>query len=290
MLGYLKTPLLGASLMMGLAFGGTATAADYLITYSGYVITGYDQTGVFGSPGVDLSGKGYTATYKLTLPTPGALLTTDGSHFTNISGGTWTLAGGSVSPVSAKFTINSVTRDVLGPYVGSASKENNYDGHDGISVNSVDQFFSNHADRYEYSISNNVVSYNQDMFHDIDFSTPFSYILTNDDFGYGKFSFTKDEYHEGYDPETASTFSGFTNTELVKGDLSVSSVTVARLVTRGGDEGGGGGGGQTTGAVPEPSTWAMMIVGFGLMGNAMRRRARMSRQFPPFQADRPIAN
>ncbi|MBM6577743.1 PEP-CTERM sorting domain-containing protein [Microvirga sp. SRT01] len=26
------------------------------------------------------------------------------------------------------------------------------------------------------------------------------------------------------------------------------------------------------GAVPEPSTWAMMIVGFGMVGGAMRRR------------------
>lgn len=29
---------------------------------------------------------------------------------------------------------------------------------------------------------------------------------------------------------------------------------------------------ETTGAVPEPSTWAMMIAGFGVVGAAMRRR------------------
>jgi hypothetical protein len=28
------------------------------------------------------------------------------------------------------------------------------------------------------------------------------------------------------------------------------------------------------GAVPEPATWAMMIGGFGLVGGALRRRAR----------------
>jgi PEP-CTERM motif len=30
------------------------------------------------------------------------------------------------------------------------------------------------------------------------------------------------------------------------------------------------------GAVPEPATWAMMLVGFGMVGGAMRRRAKIS--------------
>jgi len=29
----------------------------------------------------------------------------------------------------------------------------------------------------------------------------------------------------------------------------------------------------TTGAVPEPATWAMMLLGFGAVGSAMRRRS-----------------
>jgi hypothetical protein len=38
--------------------------------------------------------------------------------------------------------------------------------------------------------------------------------------------------------------------------------------------GGGTGGDGGTGGVPEPSTWAMMLLGFGGMGLAMRRRRR----------------
>ena len=32
--------------------------------------------------------------------------------------------------------------------------------------------------------------------------------------------------------------------------------------------------GQPTGAVPEPSTWAMMLLGFGAVGMALRRGRR----------------
>jgi hypothetical protein len=41
---------------------------------------------------------------------------------------------------------------------------------------------------------------------------------------------------------------------------------------------GGTGGDGGTGAVPEPSTWAMMLLGFGGMGMAMRRRRRASKR------------
>lgn len=51
----------------------------------------------------------------------------------------------------------------------------------------------------------------------------------------------------------------------------------------GGSSGGSSGGGSSGGtpppvaAVPEPATWAMMILGFGAIGGAMRRRSRESR-------------
>lgn len=36
--------------------------------------------------------------------------------------------------------------------------------------------------------------------------------------------------------------------------------------------GGGGGGGGGGGVVPEPSTWMLMILGFGLIAQQLRRR------------------
>jgi hypothetical protein len=43
---------------------------------------------------------------------------------------------------------------------------------------------------------------------------------------------------------------------------------------------GGGGTDPDTGAVPEPGTWAMMLLGFGGMGVAMRRRRRTGSVLP----------
>jgi hypothetical protein len=38
---------------------------------------------------------------------------------------------------------------------------------------------------------------------------------------------------------------------------------------------------NNTGAVPEPATWAMMLLGFGAIGGAMRRRQRALAAFQP---------
>jgi hypothetical protein len=59
--------------------------------------------------------------------------------------------------------------------------------------------------------------------------------------------------------------------------LGVQGLSNAMLITPLGDGTGGGsgtGGDGGVGAVPEPSTWAMMLLGFGGMGFAMRRRRR----------------
>jgi hypothetical protein len=60
----------------------------------------------------------------------------------------------------------------------------------------------------------------------------------------------------------------FTFTGALVNDIR--QIRVGDLVTPNG--GGGGGGGGNGGGVPEPATWAMMLVGFGGVGAMMRRR------------------
>ena len=58
--------------------------------------------------------------------------------------------------------------------------------------------------------------------------------------------------------------------------LGVQGLSNALLITPPGGGGGGTDSGGGVGAVPEPSTWAMMLLGFGGMGAALRRRRRRS--------------
>lgn len=58
-------------------------------------------------------------------------------------------------------------------------------------------------------------------------------------------------------------------------DVPIFAGKLNTLTVNGLSRGNGSYGGQLSfapGAVPEPATWAMMIVGFGLVGSAMRRR------------------
>ncbi|WP_445191235.1 PEPxxWA-CTERM sorting domain-containing protein [Sphingomonas sp. Tas61C01] len=112
------------------------------------------------------------------------------------------------------------------------------------------------------------------------FTTPISFFVNRDDNfagfvdspltkGFVRFIGTSPTGFTSYDgvstlAPTAATFytdvnTGTFNTD--RGDVFVSSATGLTLSA-------------TIAAVPEPATWAMMLVGFGMMGAAMRYRRR----------------
>jgi hypothetical protein len=62
--------------------------------------------------------------------------------------------------------------------------------------------------------------------------------------------------------------------------VSIVAGVLNRITVNGLSRGGGAYGGQLSfipSAVPEPGTWAMMLVGFGMMGASMRYRRRSTK-------------
>jgi hypothetical protein len=206
-----------------------------------YIIT-YQGT-VYGSYGSSLDGLGFTAVYTLTDPLPGAILYGDGSTYAATYGGSYYSAP---SPVSATLTINGITRAFSGDEQNYAEQYNDYGGSfDEVRHYSGDIKVINGSYVSNY-IQNYISSYSNDFLSSIDYTSPLSYTVQAGDTGYGYFRF--------YAPD-----GGYAN-----GYLNSTSVTIAALA----------------GGVPEPATWALMILGFGLVGGVLRRqRRRIAVQF-----------
>ncbi len=217
-----------------------AHAATYIITYEGTVANSHDNAGIFGGSGSSLDGLDFTAVYTLTDPLPGALSSGDGSTYAGTHGGSHYSAP---SPVSATLTINDITQAFSGDYLGVAAQQNDYGGSlDQVSHSSRDHMVINGTDIYN-GLDNQIFSYSNDFISSIDYTSPLSYTAQAGDWGDGSFQI--------YSPGGGYTF----------GELHPTSVTIAPLAS----------------AVPEPATWALTILGFGLMGGVMRRQRRKMR-------------
>lgn len=216
-----------------------AQAATYIITYQGTVSGGSDS-GIFGGSGNSLVGLDFTAVYMLTDPLPGALSVSDGSTYATTYGGSGYSAP---SPVSATLTINGITQAVSGDYLGQAFQFNNRDGSlDEVYHHSLDRTVINGYNRDNY-IQNQIYSNSNDFLSSIDYTSPLSYTVQAGDNWYGSFQF--------YAPDGSYTI----------GSLKSTSVTIAALA----------------GGVPEPATWALMILGFGAVGGVLRQQRRKVR-------------
>lgn len=141
--------LAGVVTAAGLLAAMPATAAVKIARFTGTVVSGYDETGVFAAPFTDLAGYSWVATYTYDK-TLGGYLETDGvSYEYSIGGFNY---GFPVSPIiSASITINGVTRSVGGtssarvytsnlPYVSHYAQDESNNGL--TSVNNYIQIFN----------------------------------------------------------------------------------------------------------------------------------------------------
>lgn len=229
--------LLGASLLVITA---PSDAALYDITYTGMVSSGYDQTGVFLGQNTDLAGQAFTAVFTLNYPVPsGAYEYDDGQ--THYAYGGDNYSTGTPSFLSGKITINGKTDTVSGQYVSYPWLQN-LPGQDYLWDDSED-YDQSDPNKYSYSyIQSWIQSTNDNYLTGSSLTQNVNYVADSNDSVGGYFSFDEHDANTGVYEKYAY------------GYLSPSSVTVS------------------VSAVPEQSTWAMMITAFGFAGTAFRRR------------------
>ena len=149
----------GAAFAGALAVAAPASAAIITTTFEGTIAYGFDQTGLFGAPGQELTGLRFKSVYT-TNDTPGSIHGDDGS-LTTVQGGT---SYGSVDPVTAFLTIGSGTIFLGGDYYGGAERddgENGYDEIENVAFPYLNQFGDG---SYTYrDVANDVISHAGNM-------------------------------------------------------------------------------------------------------------------------------
>jgi len=227
--------LLGA---LTIVIASPSQAALYDITYTGVVSSGYDQTGVFLGHDSDLTGQAFTAAFTLNYPLPAGTTEYDDGQ-THYAYGGW--GYGAPSFVSGKITINGKSDSVSGSYISAEYLQKLSTG-DYFGTSSYDNISSDPSS-YKYSyIDTWIQSTNDNYLNGTSFTQSVNYTTDSNDTAGASFQFYE------YDYDTGAT------EKYAYGNLTPSNVTVS------------------VSAVPEQSTWAMMITAFGFAGTAFRRR------------------
>jgi hypothetical protein len=225
----------------------TVSAKTYTLTYTGFLTSGTDTSGVFGDAGSDLTHDAYTAVFMYDT----ALGTQAGSTaiYNQICGGedtagTGCLVSGVLTPVNGALTINDITEQLLGTSYGSAAT--GYDTYNPpfTSADTIDLTGGRMNYLSDYASGFDVVPSSLQ-------ATLAKTISTNLlDFQIG-----------GGGAEASG------RSEIVNGDSVVGTPGTVMITADG---------------VAEPKTWLMMLVGFGGLGVARRvaRRKPLSAALP----------
>ena len=226
-----------------------AQAAQFVITYRGTFLSGGDNTGAFGAQGTDFTNAAFTAIYFLNTSTVGATTRTDGLTFSEILGGT---RANTVSPVSASLTINGFTRAINGLASGEARLQNSDPGLSDSMYHGVAEENSNTT-----SFTSNY------MYHTVEDGSEGSLIpsvnWSSSSWGSSFIYNPSPNNNTGYFQFSTRNNTTGNDEEYAQGLMNIESVTVASV-----------------GAIPEPATWLMMIVGFGMVGASIRSTRRQS--------------
>lgn len=149
-----------------------ASAADYLVTFSGTIWAGMDQAGIFGAARSSLAGKAFTADYVLTTPIQAAVQTWEPGSI-GISG------SGDNSPIRGSLSIAGKKYD-FGTYLGYVGLSNAHQGYTDQIQYSIYTSFTTYMDT-------TVASSVRDFVPNLDPATPLAYDVQGGDTNLGYF-------------------------------------------------------------------------------------------------------
>ena len=223
------------ALWFAISFSVSAHAAQYRITYTGSVTIGRDNGGIFTAPGTDLSGFSYIDQFILDT----------GVGATSFDNGLYSTIDGinMASPLKASLTINGRTFQFGNKPLthGSAGQSNFFDGTNHALYDEVTHFvqdFDNGA-YFNYDF-NRITSFDNNIVNSSSYTANLFYVVQPLDRLDGNFSICE----------------GCTSSITASGNLKPQTVRIEGLAA----------------SVPEPKSWAMMLVGFGAVGASVRSR------------------
>jgi hypothetical protein len=224
----------GLGLVSALGFVSPASATIVSVVYTGTVTSGSDMTGMFGPAGGDLAGDSYVARYVFD--------TTRGFTYASATNN-YAYGGsgyGNASPaVSASVTIAGHSASISGAYASQIFGYNS-GGFSEQYHDARDLFFNGAI--YVDNQSQNYI-YNHTATLPASITGTFTYNVGPNDTFYASVNFNTFDYNLAAYSQYAYAYA------------SLSTLTVSS-------------------GVPEPSTWATMLLGFGALGFAGYRRSR----------------
>ncbi|HEY1124989.1 MAG TPA: PEPxxWA-CTERM sorting domain-containing protein [Sphingobium sp.] len=223
-------------------FAVPASATIFEVKYSGVIYDGVDTTGIFGPAGVSLFHAKASLTFTFDTDTPGSIFETDPNHvpptYAKLFG------SGVGSPGKVVVTVNDIDFVINGSRDSLASQYDawfgttdiiHHEAADSVRDNTTGFYLENNAQADITSSTRNIVS-------SVNLVGPFSFApsVSQGDTANGRFHIL-----QGYS-------NNYTADYEAHGYFDVSRITIT--------------------SIPEPASWAMMMVGFGLAGLALRRR------------------
>lgn len=212
-----------------------------LTTYKGVVTSGIDDQGVFGEPGGDLTGSSYTLVFTLDTSLRNAFVYS--SYGPQLFYGGFQFNAPAIQ--SATIFIKGGSYSVSGNRYSSTGFLNLPGGPDQIVHTSGGFYASNNELLYE-RIDNSIINKTGDLLNNSDYSVAYYHELSEGEEWYG------------YAGASINSLVDYSDRQIFSAILKPLSVEVR----------------QSAAVVPEPATWALLILGFGAVGGAMRRRTR----------------